>query len=397
MALAILGGDPAFPGELHVGRPNLPDTGRFLARAAEILDRRWLTNDGPVVRELEARVAEHAGTAHAVAVSNATLGLSLLGGVLDLRGDVIVPAWTFVATAHAFRWLGATPRFADVDPRTHTLDPVAVARSMSARTSAIVGVHLWGNAADHAALGAIGLPAGVPVLYDAAHAFGAAALDGRPIGTVGTAAVFSFHATKMIHAFEGGAIVTNDDDLAAQLRLARNFGFVGVDQVAALGINAKMSEIHAAMGLCMLEELPRLSAVNRVHWSRYERRLSALPGVRVVPSARRTRPYVVLEIDPQVAPLTRDEVVEVLAYEGVRARRYFHPGVHRMQPYDDEQPHVGASLPVTERLAESVVALPTGTALSQADVDTICDRLEAAWELAPAVRAHTTSRTPIAV
>lgn len=394
MTLAVLGAPPAFAAPLHVGRPNLPAIEPFLADVEDILDRAWLTNRGPVVRRFEERVAELSGVSHAVAVSNATMGLQVLGQVLGLRGEVVMPAWTFVATAHALRWIGLTPRFADVDAQTHLLDPAAVARAVHEGVSAVVGVHLWGRACDDQALRTAAARR-IPVVYDAAHAVGATARDDLPIGRLGDAAVFSFHATKLVHAFEGGVVATDDQALADAVRQASNFGFTGVDQVDGLGINAKLSEIAAAMGLRMLDELPRISQVNRAHHARYARRLGELPGVRMVPSAPATRPYVVLEIDPAVAPLTRDELATVLHADGVRARRYFTPGVHRMAPYDVEQPDVGDGLPVTERLAETTLTLPTGAALTSADVTTVTDLIARAFAAAPVIRARASA--PVAI
>jgi dTDP-4-amino-4,6-dideoxygalactose transaminase len=224
--LAIFGHAPAFESPLHVGRPNLPDKPAILARIEVALDAGWLTNAGPLVAAFERRVAAETGVRHCIATCNGTAALELAVRALDLVGEVIVPAYTFIATAHALAWLRLRPVFCDVDATTHTLDVDRVAQAIGPQTSAILGVHLWGRACDVSSLTALAHERGLPILFDAAHAFGCT-YQGRPIGSFGTCEVFSFHATKFVHSGEGGAITTNDDRFAERLRLLRNFGFAG--------------------------------------------------------------------------------------------------------------------------------------------------------------------------
>lgn len=192
------------------------------------LDRRWLSNDGPLVREFEEKVADYLGVKHCVAIANGTIALEILAKAAGLTGKVIVPSWTFVATVHALQWLGLTPVFADVDPETHCLGPESARSKITERTSGILAVHLWGRAAPVVELEQLATEQGLTLLYDAAHAFGVAVGD-RMVGTFGDAEILSFHATKFFNALEGGAIVTNDDAIAERARLARNFGFAGED------------------------------------------------------------------------------------------------------------------------------------------------------------------------
>ena len=387
--LAILGGRPAFPHQLHVGRPNIGDRARFHQRIDEVLDRCWLTNNGPVVLELEATLADLLEVDHCVAVANATLGLQIAASDLEAGSEVIVPAFTFVATAHALRWIGLRPVFCDVDPKTHNLDPARVAELVTPRTRAILGVHVWGRPCDVTALSVVAEEHGLALLYDAAHAFGCAA-DGRPIGGFGRAEVFSFHATKFVNAFEGGAVTTDDADLAARLRLTRNFGFAGVDQVVEVGTNAKMSEVSAAMALTSLESLPRFVATNRANHEAYQHHLAGSPGIRVVEYQEADRPnyqYVIVEVDEVEAGLSRDDLVVTLGAENVLARRYFFPGCHRMEPYASEEPMAAQRLPVTEHLTERLLALPTGTAMTTDDVALVCRVIERAIDDAPRIRA----------
>ncbi len=220
--LAIFGGEPAFAQPLHVGAPNLGERSRFLARVEDIFDRKWLSNGGPYVHEFERRVADVAGVRHCVATCNGTLALEIVIRALGLRGEVIVPAFTFVATAHALQWQEITPVFCDIDPRTHTLDPDGVEALITPRTSAILGVHLWGRPCAHDRLESLARRHRLTLLYDASHAFGCT-YRAQPIGGLGAAEVFSFHATKFVNACEGGAVVTNDDALAAKVRLMKNF------------------------------------------------------------------------------------------------------------------------------------------------------------------------------
>ena len=261
-SLAILGGAPTFREPLHVGRPNLGDRNRFLERAGEIFDRNRLTNDGPMVREFEERIRKIADVKHCVAMCNATIAMEIALRALELRGEVIVPAYTFIATAHALQWQEITPVFADVEPATHNMDPQSIERLLTPRTTGIIGVHVWGRPCDTEAIEAIAQKHHLKVMYDAAHAFGCSH-QGRMIGGFGECEVFSFHATKFINSFEGGAVMTNNDDLAAKLRLMRNFGFAGYDKVIYAGTNGKMTEICAAMGLTSLESMQGMLAANR--------------------------------------------------------------------------------------------------------------------------------------
>jgi dTDP-4-amino-4,6-dideoxygalactose transaminase len=381
--LAIFSGWPAFDEPVHVGRPNIGDRERLEQRVADALDSRWLTNDGPMVRELEGRVAELAGVEHCVAVSSCTVGLQLVARALGLAGEIVVPSFTFIATAHALRWLGLTPVFCEVDRRGHTLDPDAVGHAITPHTTAIVGVHLWGRACDVQRLEDVAGERDLALIFDAAHALGCSS-GGRPIGGRGNAEVFSFHATKVASAGEGGAITTNDSSLAERLRLMRNFGFVHYDTVAGLGTNAKMSELAAALGLTSLDSLDEFIAVNRSNYVRYAYELDGLSGIALLPydeAERNNYHYVVLEIAPgPTAEQQRDELVAVLHAENVLARRYFSPGCHRAPPYAEEVGAPRAPLPLTEDLCSRVLVLPTGTAVGDADVQSICSIIRCAME-----------------
>ena len=393
--LAVFGGVPEFEEPRHVGRPNIGDEARLLERLQDMLQRRWLTNGGPYVEQFETRIAELAGARNCVATCNATIALEILMRALGLSGEVIVPSFSFVASAHAVHWLGLTPVFCDIDPQTHNLDPASVEALITPRTAAILGVHVWGRACPVDALREIADRYSLALIYDAAHALGATS-RGRSIGSFGDAEVFSFHATKFVNAFEGGAITTNDDALADRLRLMRNFGFADYDLVTSLGTNGKMSEIAAAMGLTSLESMQEFLTANRQNYSTYAELLSGLPGIDLVAYAQREQSnyqYVVLEVDSSAARIQRDTLLEIMRAENVLARRYFYPGCHRVEPYVSLDPDAGHRLPFTEQLTERVLQLPTGTAVSRHDVARICAILRFAIANAPEVEERLSGRT----
>jgi dTDP-4-amino-4,6-dideoxygalactose transaminase len=370
-----------------VGRPNIGNRERFLARLNDILDRRWLSNRGEYVIELERRICDLVGVRNCVLVCNGTIGLELLIRALGLHGEVIVPSFTFVATAHALQWQEITPVFADIDPHTHCLDPRSVESVITPRTTGIIGVHVWGRPCAIDELTAIAGRRNLKLMFDAAHAF-ACSSGARMIGSFGEAEVFSFHATKLMNTFEGGAIVTDNDDLAEKLRLMQNFGFRGYDRVVYLGINGKMSEVSAAMGLTNLEGLQEIIACNRANCRAYEQQLARIPGIELLPYDEQHRAnyqYVVTTVGDD-AGLTRDQLVEVLHADNVMARRYFYPGVHRMEPYRSYFPHAHLLLPATEQVCRQVLVLPTGTAISAQDIARVCELIKTALANAPAVR-----------
>ena len=370
--LAVLGGRPAFDSPRHVGRPNLGDRARLMERIEGVLDRLWLTNGGPLVAEFEETVAALVGVRHCIATVNGTLALEIAIRAAGLSGEVITTPFTFVATPHSVRWQGITPVFADIDPRTHNIDPVQVERLITPRTSAILGVHVWGRPCAVDELTDIADRHGLVLLFDASHALGCSS-GGRMIGGFGAAETFSFHATKFVNSFEGGAIVTDDDALAERARLIRNFGFADYDRVQSLGTNGKMPEVAAAMGLTSLESRQRFIDVNHENYAAYRAGLENVPGIELVgydDQELTTRQYVVVEVDHS-SGLSRDDLHQVLWAENVLARRYFFPGCHRVEPYRSEQDADRLLMPRTDQVASRVLTLPTGTGVTPADVRTI--------------------------
>ncbi|MBV8864943.1 MAG: DegT/DnrJ/EryC1/StrS family aminotransferase [Acidobacteriaceae bacterium] len=372
--LAIATGTPLFSEPLHVGRPNLGSEEALLSRIREVIGRRWFTNYGPMVQEFEDRLKQILGVRHCIPICNGTVALEIAIRAAELKGEVIVPSFTFVATAHALQWQEITPVFCDIAAGSHNLDPEQAQRLITPRTSGIIGVHVWGKACAHDELTDLARRRGLKLMYDASHALGCS-LGGTPIGNFGLCEVFSFHATKFLNSFEGGAIATNDDELARKIRLMKNFGFSGVDQVTFVGTNGKMNEISAAMGITGLESMSRFVETNRRNYQLYRSEMEQIKGVKMVLFDERERhnyQYIVFEIQDEVTGISRDELVRILTAENVLARRYFFPGCHRMEPYRSYFPHAGLLLPHTEELCNRVLVLPTGTAIGQNEIHAIC-------------------------
>lgn len=374
--LAINGADPAFDQPLHVGRPNIGNREAFLKYAGNIFDSHWLTNNGPVVQEFEQRVADHHNVKHCIAMCNGTVALEIAIRALGLKGEVIIPSYTFIATAHALHWQAITPVFADIDPDTHNIDPEAVRRMITPSTTGIIGVHLWGRPSPIEALQTVADEHGLKLMFDAAHAFGCSH-NGTMIGNFGTCEVLSFHATKFFNTFEGGAILTNDDELAESMRLMRNFGFSGMDNVIHPGTNGKMIEIVAAMGMVNLDAIDSVVETNRLNYQTYRKELSNLPGISLLSydeSERSNYQYIVMEVG-NGCPMKRDQIIQALHTENILARKYFWPGCHNMKPYRELHPHAGLMLPHTQHVANKVVVLPSGKAVGREEIETITNIL----------------------
>jgi len=354
-----------------VGTPNIGNEESFQRRVAGMLGRAYLSNGGPLCQEFEGRLAESLGVAHCIAVCNATVGLEIAAMALGLTGEVILPSFTFVATAHAMSWVGLTPVFCDIDPKTHNLDPAGLEALVTERTSAILGVHCWGRPCDVESIGDFAKARNLRVFYDASHAI-FCTRKGRPIGGFGDLEVFSFHATKFLNAFEGGAITTNDPELAERVRCLRNFGLKAPEMTIGVGTNGKMSEVSAAMGLTNLEACDTFFAANRRNYDIYREELSGCEDVRLIDyreSERNNRQYVVAEVRD------RDRVWNGLKDRGIGARRYFFPGVHQLEPYANSSHHIRGPLPETEALCSRVLALPTGTRISPEQVREVCQAI----------------------
>jgi dTDP-4-amino-4,6-dideoxygalactose transaminase len=372
--LAIFGGKAEFEEKLHVGRPNIGDRKLFLERINDILDRKWLSNNGPYVKELERRIAEYVGVKHCIVTCNGTIALEIAIRALGINGEVIVPSFTFIATAHALQWQEITPVFCDIDPKTLTIDTQEIERLITPRTTGIIGVNLFGQVCNIVELTEIARRKNLKLLFDSSHTFGCSK-NGRMVGSFGDAEVFSFHATKFINSIEGGAVVTNDKCQAKKIRLMKNFGFVGVDDVEYIGTNGKMNEISAAMGLTSLESIDDFIKANYRNFKLYLKELKDIKGVRLRTydeSEKNNYQYIIVIIDDSVTGINRDDLMKLLQYENVLARRYFYPCCHNMEPYRSYFPNARLLLPQTEYLTQHVLCLPTGTAIGENEVKRVC-------------------------
>jgi dTDP-4-amino-4,6-dideoxygalactose transaminase len=370
--LAVFGGKPLFLKALHVGQPNVGDQVKLMERMRDVLESRWFTNDGVQVKEFERRIAKTVGVRHCVAMCNGTTALQIAIRAAGLTGEVIVPSFTFVATAHALQWQAITPVFCDID-ETFCIDPRRVEELITPRTTGIIGVHLWGHTCNVEALTAICRRYNLVLLFDAAHAVGCSR-NGIMVGRFGRAEVFSFHATKFLNTFEGGAVVTNDDEFAEACRAMRNFGFSGEDEVSTLGINGKMNEFEAVMGLTSLEHMEEIIATNRNNYLRYQMELKDILDVTLISyeeNERNNFQYIVVEIDEE-GGVGRDMLHALLRAEGILVRRYFYPGCHRMEPYRSLYPKGKHCLPQTERACARMLCMPTGTAVGAEQIRAIC-------------------------
>jgi len=354
----------------------------FVQDVLAILTSRQLTN-GARVREFEETTAGYLGVPHCIAVSSCTAGLLLTLRALDLHGEVIVPSFTFHATAHSVLWNGLKPVFVDCDEHTFCIDPVAVEQKVSPATTAILAVHLFGCPADVRKLEPICANAskGIPLICDAAHAFGSK-IGPRHVGTFGTAEIFSFSPTKLLVAGEGGLIATPDAGLARRLRAARNYGDAGDANPELLGLNARMSEFHAALALNGFKGLDaRIERRNQIRLQ-YVQRLKSVPGItcQQVPNGNwSTWKDMSVLVDELVFGGSRDALQSFLREQNIETRRYFWPAVHQQRLYRDIWD--GEPLPVTERVSSQVLNLPIYSSLSDEDVNRVCDAVFQAFEL----------------
>jgi len=366
--LAVLGGEPAFPEGLPFVRPSPPPLDRVAARLASSYHLGVLTN-GPLVREFEEATAERLGVAHVVATSSCTTGLMLAVQAVAERGKtVLMPSFTFSATAHAATWAGAVPAFADCDPDTFLLDPDVDLDG----AGAVLATHTFGAPCHPSALDRRARDAGVPLVFDAAHAFGSSHGD-RPVGGFGTAEVFSLTPTKPLVAGEGGLVATDDGALAETLRHGRDYGNPGDYDTLFAGLNGRMSELHAAVGLEALDGFDEHLARRRALADRYRAGLAGVSGVRlqqVADGDRSTWKDMTVAIEPEAFGATRDDLGAALRAEGVDTRCYFSPPVHRQASYRGVGTPPGG-LPRTDRLAAEVVSLPIWPDLPDAAVDRV--------------------------
>lgn len=348
-----------FPTPIHVARPRMPDFAAFVERLRAVWDAAWLTNGGAQQMALEARLRQLLAVPHLSLFNNGTMALLTAGRALALHGEVITTPFTFPATPHVLSWLGATPVFADIDPVTLNIDPDRVEALITPRTTAILAVHVYGTPCDVDRLERIARRHGLKLIFDAAHAFGVRVGE-RGIGSFGDMSAFSFHATKMFHTAEGGALTCNDAEAARHVALLRNFGIRDEEVVELPGLNGKMNELQAALGLTLLDELAAERSARMEADAIYRQGLADLPGLTLprAPHDEAGPLYFVIRVDRRRFGCSRDELQLRLRELNVFTRKYFYPLCSDYPSYCHLPSASPASLPIAREAADQVLCLP---------------------------------------
>ena len=349
---------------IQVTNTDLPERGMLDAYIDRIYRAGWVTNSGDLVLELQGRLEDYLGVRHVLPVANGTLALQIAFKLLGLKGEVITSPFTFIATASSLAWEGLTPVFVDIDPESLNLDVKEIERAITPETAAILPVHVFGNPCEVEAIAVLAAQHKLPVIYDAAHAFGVY-YRGESLLRWGDVATLSFHATKVFHTIEGGALVIEDDDLYEQARKMINFGITGPESIETLGINAKMNEFEAAMGLCLMDEVATGIAARKRVADFYDEHLPATLGrQKWVDDATSNHGYYPVLFESEEA---LKKVQQKLLENGIRPRRYFYPSLSEL-PFLGG---VGGEVPVALDISRRILCLPIYAGLS---VD-VCEQI----------------------
>ena len=353
-----------------VTRPLLPPLEEFQEYLKDIWKSKWLTNNGKYHQALEKALCEYLGVRHISLFSNGTLALITALQALKIVGEVITTPFSFVASTHALWWNNIKPVFVDIDHQSFNLDPDKIEAAITPHTTAILPVHVYGNPCDVRRIKAIADTYGVKVIYDACHTFGVT-IDNIPILNFGDLSVMSFHATKVYTTFEGGAIVCHDEAAKRRIDNLKNFGFAGETTVVAPGINAKMNEMQAALGLLQLKYVDPAIAKRKLIAEQYRAGLKGIAGVTYLedfPGVRHCYPYFPILIDKEKFGKTRDDVYGELKKHNIFGRRYFYPLISQFPTYKGLESARPGKMPVAEKIAEEVLCLPIFPDLEEAHV-----------------------------
>jgi dTDP-4-amino-4,6-dideoxygalactose transaminase len=349
---------------IPITKPFLPPQEEYLKYLSGIWQRQWLTNMGPLASNLELALKEHLDVNHLLFVTNGTVALELAMKALELNGEVITTAFSFVATASSIVWGGCKPVFVDIHPESLNLDPAKIEAAITPKTVAIIATHVYGNPCDVEGIELIAKKHNLKVIYDGAHAFGVK-LNGRSIFDYGDVSTCSLHATKLYHSIEGGLVMTQSGDLLKKLALMRNFGFNGPEAFAELGINGKNSEFHAAMGLVNLKHVEDITQKRKAISDHYDENLKGLRARRPIWHAGSENNYSYYPLVFEDEQLMLD-AVEYLKVHEIFTRRYFYPALSTALPYLEKQ-----VLPITDDIASRVLCLPLYPDLTLEEVDFI--------------------------
>ena len=362
---------------IYVTSPSLPKLDDFIPYLRKIWENKWLTNNGEFHKKFEAALAEYLGVKYVSLFTNGMIALQIGMQALRITGEVITTPFTFVATTHAIHWNGCKPVFCDIEPDTYTLDPAKVEALITPRTTAIMPVHVYGNPCRHEELKRIADTYGLKLFYDAAHVFGVRK-DGVSVCNWGDLSMLSFHATKVFNTFEGGALVTNDENLKKRIDFLKNFGFADEVTVVAPGSNGKMDEFRAAFGLLQLEIVDGEIARRRQVAERYRAALKDVPGIRMLydlPEVKHNYAYFPIEVDAGKYGLTRDELYDKLKANNIYSRRYFYPLCSDFPTYRGLPSAAADNLPVATRVAQKILCLPMYAELTDEDQEKVIEKL----------------------
>ena len=349
---------------IQVNKPFLPPMDEYQLYIDGIWQRNWLTNNGPLVNEFELKLKAYLQVPHLLYLCNGTVALQIAIKALKLKGEVITTPFSFIATTSSIVWEGCTPVFVDIDPYSLTMDPDKIVDAITDKTSAIIATHVYGNACDINTIDQIATRHNLKVIYDASHCFGTW-YKGKSIFTFGDVSTTSFHATKLFHTIEGGAVFTNDDELLKKMAFMRNFGHNGPEDFSEVGINAKNSEFHAAMGLANLKYIEEILASRKKQSLQYDQWLERIhcQKIKIDNNCSFNYAYYPLILDNEEIVL---KVIRALEANKIFPRRYFYPSLNTVKLYD------GRSLPVSESVSRRIICLPIYHSLSGEEIDFIC-------------------------
>lgn len=353
---------------ITVTKPFLPPCDEYKAYIEKIWERGWLTNNGPLVNELELKLKEKLDVDHLLFLSNGTIALQIAIRALDLRGEIITTPFSYVATTSSIVWERCKPVMVDICPDTLNIDPSKIEQAITPQTTAILATHVFGNPCDVEAIELVAKKSGLSVIYDAAHAFGTQYKE-RSLLSYGDIATCSFHATKLFHTIEGGAVTTSNPDILKNMAMMRNFGHSSLTEFGGVGVNGKNSEIHAAMGLANLKYLDEILAVRKELCEYYKSSLTDLPVVfqKITLDTKYNNAYFPVIFETEAMLLN---VVEALNLNNIYPRRYFYPSLSEL-PYVHDQ-----SSPISEDISRRILCLPLYHTLSREEVDMICRLLK---------------------